>query len=95
MEINAKFWASIEFTFLNNPLFLKLLFDIDEKQRDIKKAVFIHRVIQSDFKVFPRIFPLESSTTRSIFSNAIAFWVIAFPLPYSFAKGVTKIMVCS
>ncbi len=57
MEINAKFWASIEFTFLNNPLFLKLLFDIDEKPRNVKKAVFINRVIQSDFSVFPRIFP--------------------------------------
>ncbi len=57
MEINAKFWASIEFTFLNEPIFLKLLFDIDEKPRDIKKAVFINRVIQSDFSVFPRIFP--------------------------------------
>ncbi len=58
MEINAKFWASIEFTFLNNPLFLKLLFDIDKKPRNIKKAVFINRVIQSDFKiVVKRILP--------------------------------------
>ncbi|MBN2891699.1 MAG: hypothetical protein JXL97_07520 [Bacteroidales bacterium] len=57
MEINAKFWASIEFTFLNNPLFLKLLFDIDAKQKDIKKAVFINRVIQSDLSVFPKIYP--------------------------------------
>ncbi len=57
MEINAKFWASIEFTFMNNPLFLKLLFDIDAKEKDIKKAVFINRVIQSDFKVLPKIAP--------------------------------------
>jgi len=57
MEINAKFWASIEFTFLNNPTFLKLLFNIDKKPKDIKKAVFINRVIQSDFKVFPKIMP--------------------------------------
>lgn len=55
MEINAKFWASIEFTFLNNPLFLKLLFDIDKQPKDIKKAVFINRLIQSDFKVWPKI----------------------------------------
>ncbi len=57
MEINAKFWASIEFTFLNNPLFLKILFDIEAKKRDIKKAVFINRIIQSDMKVFPKIAP--------------------------------------
>ncbi|MBN2663315.1 MAG: hypothetical protein JXR68_06670 [Bacteroidales bacterium] len=57
MEINAKFWASIEFTFLNNPEFLKLLFNIDQKPKDIKKAVFINRIIQSDFKVWAKIFP--------------------------------------
>lgn len=51
MEINAKFWASIEFTFLNNPLFLKILFDIDKKPQNVNKAVFINRVIQSDFKI--------------------------------------------
>jgi len=57
MEINAKFWASIEYTFLNNPLFLKLLFDIDSKQHDIKKAVFINRIIQSDLKNISKILP--------------------------------------
>jgi glutathione synthase/RimK-type ligase-like ATP-grasp enzyme len=57
MEINAKFWASIEFTFINNPLFLKLLFDIDIKPKIVKKAVFLNRVIQSDLKVFPQIIP--------------------------------------
>jgi len=58
MEINAKFWASIEFTFLNNPLFLKILFDIETKQKNVQKAVFINRVIQSDFKIVTkRIFP--------------------------------------
>lgn len=57
MEINAKFWASIEYTFLNNPLFLKLLFDIDSKAKNVRKAVFINRVIQSDFKVIPKIAP--------------------------------------
>lgn len=57
MEINAKFWASIEFTFLNNPKFLKLLFDIDTKQKNIPKAVFINRIIQSDIAAFPKIFP--------------------------------------
>ncbi len=57
MEINAKFWASIEFTFINNPLFLKLLFDIDIKQKNIKKAVFINRIIQSDLKYWSKIIP--------------------------------------
>lgn len=57
MEINAKFWASIEYAFLNNPIFLKLLFDIDVKEKNVKKVVFINRVIQSDFKVLSKITP--------------------------------------
>ncbi|MEA3452398.1 MAG: ATP-grasp domain-containing protein, partial [Bacteroidota bacterium] len=31
MEVNAKFWASIKFAIFNNPLILKLLFNIDKQ----------------------------------------------------------------
>ncbi len=57
MEINAKFWASIEFTFLNDPLFLKLLFNINSKPKNIDKAIFINRVIQSNFSLFHKFVP--------------------------------------
>lgn len=43
MEVNAKFWASCEFTFRNNPLFLKLLFDIDSKEKPIVRMFFVER----------------------------------------------------
>ncbi len=43
MEVNAKFWASCEFTFRNNPLFLKLLFDIDSKEKPIARMFFVER----------------------------------------------------
>ena len=36
MEVNAKFWASIEFTLINNPAFFFKLFGI---QYEIKKPV--------------------------------------------------------
>ncbi len=49
MEINAKFWASIEFMLKNNPLFLKNLLDIEYTQESIKRILFINRLFQYDF----------------------------------------------
>jgi hypothetical protein len=43
MEINAKFWASCAFTFRNNPLFLKLLFDIELKEKPVNRMIFLDR----------------------------------------------------
>ncbi len=50
MELNAKFWASLRFAFENNPLFLKYLFDIDIKPKNIQTVVYIDRVILSDWQ---------------------------------------------
>jgi hypothetical protein len=43
MEINAKFWASCEFSFRNEPLFLKLLFGIDAQEKPVQRLVFLDR----------------------------------------------------
>ena len=45
MEINAKFWASCEFAFVNEPKFAKLLFGIDMAKVDVPKMVFFHRFV--------------------------------------------------
>ena len=45
MEVNAKFWASCEFAFRNNPMFVKLLFNIDSKEAPIQRMVFVERAI--------------------------------------------------
>ena len=45
MEINAKFWASIEFMLLNDPLFLKLLLNIDYNPVPTRKVLFINRLL--------------------------------------------------
>ena len=50
MEINAKFWASCEFSFVNEPLFLKLLFGIDSQEKSVNRMFFIDRA--SDRGVF-------------------------------------------
>lgn len=53
MEINAKFWASCEFSFLKNK-FIKLLFNIDKYNLNYKEKVngviFIDRLIKSNIK---------------------------------------------
>jgi hypothetical protein len=43
MEINAKFWASCEFSFRNEPLFLKLLFCIDAKEKPVQRLIYLDR----------------------------------------------------
>ena len=45
MEINAKFWASCEFSFVNEPLFLKLLFNINSIENATKKVFFVPRAL--------------------------------------------------
>ncbi len=44
MEVNAKFWGSIEFTFINNPIFLKELFDLQYKVKNIQCTVYLNRL---------------------------------------------------
>lgn len=49
MEINAKFWASCEFSFRNEPAFIKQLFAIQTEQETIDSMVFINRAFNAGF----------------------------------------------
>jgi len=49
MEINGKFWASIEFMLKGNPLFLKYLLGIKYKKKPIKRIIFVTRLFQYNF----------------------------------------------
>lgn len=44
MEVNAKFWASIEFAFINNHIFLKELFNLQYKEKNIQCVVYLNRL---------------------------------------------------
>jgi predicted ATP-grasp superfamily ATP-dependent carboligase len=46
MEVNAKFWASIEFMLVNNPQFLNNLLGIHYDHPKADKMVFINRLLQ-------------------------------------------------
>jgi hypothetical protein len=59
MEINAKFWASVEFALMCNPLFGKLLFGLDYQERSSSHMVYINRLLRSNpvnwLKFLPQI----------------------------------------
>lgn len=47
MEVNAKFWASIEFALLNNPVFFQELFDIQyTPKKGVNCIIFLDRLAQ-------------------------------------------------
>lgn len=50
MEINAKFWASIEFMLKNNPKFLGILLNIKYKKNSVEKMIFLNRFFRYSFK---------------------------------------------
>jgi predicted ATP-grasp superfamily ATP-dependent carboligase len=45
MEINAKFWASIEFALINNNQFMRSLFSIDYNDRLENQVIYINRLL--------------------------------------------------
>lgn len=64
MEINAKFWASCELAFVNEPLFLKKLFSIDSKEKPIKKMIFVDRALQRGILFIIKKVIFSSSNTK-------------------------------
>jgi len=44
MEVNAKFWASLEFAFMNDPAFLRELFGVDYLERKRSGIIFMDRL---------------------------------------------------
>lgn len=59
MEINAKFWASFEFTLMENPLFGKLLFGLNYPAKSSNHFIYVDRLLKSYpgywFKYLPQI----------------------------------------
>jgi hypothetical protein len=55
MEINSKFWASWEMALLNEPCFLKLLFDISSHEHSVSRIVFIERAMRLGPSVWSKV----------------------------------------
>ncbi len=74
MEINAKFWASLEFALYNEPKFCKELFNINYKKENIDTITYIHRLLGTKsrlvFKNFREIIKSKKAVTsfkRSVY----------------------------
>lgn len=91
MELNAKFWASIEFAFYNNPVFLKNLFGIDYQAEKIERMFFLRRFTHLPFKqqikILPHIYKSKITETENV-SAAL----INNLLPDSFKKKIKRIL---
>lgn len=52
MEINAKFWASIEFALINNNQFMRSLFSVEYSNKLEDRVIYINRLINYPIKEF-------------------------------------------
>jgi len=71
MEVNAKFWASIEFAFLNNPVFLKELFGIHYEPKKVRCIVFCNRLANYGFIEYTKLMLRYSSCYKLFFPESI------------------------
>lgn len=70
MEVNAKFWASIEFAIINNPDILDLIFGIKIKPQHCKTAIYVDRMFVSNWceilRSIPYLFTAKHLKTKLI-----------------------------
>jgi predicted ATP-grasp superfamily ATP-dependent carboligase len=92
MEINGKFWASIEFMLYNNPGFLKYLLNIDYPVKKVKKVLFINRLFQYSFiDILKNIKYIFDS--KIVKESCLLYQIMRKIIPNSFVlllKGIIK-----
>lgn len=71
MEINAKFWASIEFSFRNEPRFAQLLLGIDRCGTPVERMVFLHRAVSRGLSYAARLLQKLPPSTERRFVNGL------------------------
>jgi hypothetical protein len=72
MEINAKFWASCEFSFINQPDFLKLLFGIEVKEPNVERMVFVDRTLmRGPIFIFKNFGILRRADSYRLYTSAL------------------------
>lgn len=91
MEVNAKFWASIEFMLTNNPKFLQNLLNISYQNDNTKKILFINRLFNYSIA---DIFRNTSHFTGSkvVFEGSIVYGVLIRVIPTR-AKKYVKTLI--
>ncbi|MBD2813262.1 hypothetical protein ID850_00475 [Xenorhabdus sp. Flor] len=82
MEINAKMWASCEFTLINNPNFLSMLFGINIKEsKGIKSAIFLNRFFERGVIYVLKNIPLLFKADKIIIHPKLYISIIKSIIP--------------
>jgi len=91
MEINAKFWASIEFMLNNNPLFLEYLLEVKYNSKKENSMVFVNRLFQYKFidlvKNFRYLF-----ANKSIKESSLGYQILRRIVPNKIVDSIKSIL---
>jgi len=91
MEINGKFWASIEFMLRENPQFLKYLLDIKYSKIKTKRILFINRLFQYSMQdIFKNIKYFNTSFIAK--EGSLLYQIIRQCTPNNFVNVVKSII---
>ncbi|MDE9517149.1 hypothetical protein KKJ17_05135 [Xenorhabdus bovienii] len=93
MEINSKMWASCEFSFLNNPKFLEILFGINIKNehKEIKNTIFLNRFFKRGYRYVLKNFHKLFKVEKIIIYPNLYKDIINCVIPYFIIKKINKI----
>jgi hypothetical protein len=91
MELNAKFWASCEFAFRNEPEFARRLFGIDTPRQPLERMVFMGRAFGRGLGAVPFALSALRSDTRLRFYPGWQYHLLAGLLPRGVKNWLTRI----
>lgn len=82
MEVNSKFWASVEFALQNNPEFLLYLFNISYQPKKINRMLYINRMFSNGLlftlKHFLFLFNSKIIIENYFFKDLLKMFIPAF-----------------
>ncbi len=91
MEINGKFWASIEFMLRNNPKFLFYLLGIKYKVKNIDRILFINRLLEYSFKDFIKYIPYIFSSYL-LSESSVCYQIIRKGIPNKAVNLINRVI---
>jgi len=91
MEINGKFWASIEFMLRENPQFLKYLLDISYTKIETKRILFINRLLQYEIRDILKNMKYLGNSFIAI-ESSLTYQVLRQCIPDNFVNRIKKFL---
>lgn len=92
MEVNAKFWASLEFTLRNNPNFMRRLFGRDYQKKAAANLVFPHRAMGLTLTDLLKNFTtLTSSPWSSSSADMILRYSVVSRIPQTIKSSIKRL----